>query len=171
MRLAEVLGQFVGQFSQPELIRGIVKDVNKQKMTCTVEPFNGGADFVDVKLTAGEGRNENSVVVVPVIFSVVYVGIIDGDSRDTFLAKTTDVREIIFMGGENGGLCITPELIKQLNRMSARIDRLESAINGGKPATGAPDSGAALSTSMKSVLSAALIAEDFGEIENKKIKH
>lgn len=173
MRLGEALGQFVRAFIKPELVRGTVKSVNKNNKTCIVEPTDGGADYTDVKLTAAEGNNVDAVVMYPKVGSTIFLATLEGNSTDTFVAQMTEVEEVVFHDGKNGGIAITPELVTQLSRMTARIDRLESAIKGGIAAVppAPPDSGNALIGSMKALLATPLLKEDFSKVENEKIKH
>lgn len=56
------------------------------------------------------------------------------------------------------------ELKTQLDIVTERIDTIYSAINNAAPTTGAPDSGAALLTSMKTALSTQVNNEDFSDI-------
>jgi phage baseplate assembly protein V len=76
---------------------------------------------------------------------------------------------VTFNGGENGGLTITPELVAQLEKMSARIDGIIDAIKNGVPIP--QDGGAGLQTTIKAALIAIVDKEDFSAVENEKIKH
>jgi phage baseplate assembly protein gpV len=76
---------------------------------------------------------------------------------------------ITLNGGENGGLTVTPKLVEQLEKMSARIDGIIDAINNGVPVP--QDGGAGLQTTIKASLSAIVDKEDFSEVENDKVKH
>ena len=68
-----------------------------------------------------------------------------------------------------GGLCKTPELKKQLDILTGRLD---SVINGIKTASVTPeDGGATLKSGIVASIEAYTQKEDFSEIENDKIKH
>jgi len=68
-----------------------------------------------------------------------------------------------------GGLCKTPELKKQLDILTGRLD---SVINGIKTATITPeDGGASFKAGIVASIEAYTKKEDFSQIENDKIKH
>lgn len=72
-------------------------------------------------------------------------------------------------GDSFGGLCKTPELKKQLDILTGRLD---SVINGIKNASVTPeDGGATLKSGIVASIEAYTQKEDFSEIENNKIKH
>ncbi len=114
-------------------------------------------------------------------------GIVENNPNDAFVIKATDLDEIkitdvpniviantetiIINDGENGGLTITPKLVEELQKMTARIDGIINALQNAVPATGTPDSGAALILSIKTALETIVQKEDFSRIENEKIKH
>lgn len=72
-------------------------------------------------------------------------------------------------GDKFGGLCKTPELKKQLDILTGRLD---SVINGIKTAPVTPeDGGASFKSGIIATISAYTQKEDFSQIENSKIKH
>lgn len=168
-KLGQALLAFMKPHLKKELKRGTIKSVDKARNLCTVTPFDNGADYIDVKLTASEGDNVESVIMYPKIGSSVYIGLIDGNDSDTFVAQMTEVDEIVFHNGNNGGMTITPELVKQLKIMSNRIDILYKAIEGGVIVP--LDGGASLKSSMLAITQVGGQKENFSKIENEKIKH
>jgi len=152
-----------------------VKKVDSE--TCDVEV--GGFTITGVHLASVSNGNKNNLIIKPKVGSVVLVcDKTGGDmawlnvvSFSEIESVTLKVDEILINEGKNGGLCITPELKTQLDKMTARIDGIINALNAGTAGTGAPDSGAALITSIKTVLATIVDKENFLQIENPKIKH
>ncbi len=112
-----------------------------------------------------------SVCIKPGQNSLCVIGLLESLDTAAFLINAEKVELIEYNGGENGGLTITPELVAQLNKMTARIDGIISALNNALPATGAPDSGAGLIANIKAGLASIMDKEDFGNIEDTKITH
>lgn len=78
-------------------------------------------------------------------------------------------KTIAFDGDKFGGLCKTPELKKQLDILTGRVD---SIINGIKTATVTPeDGGATLKSGIIASIEAYTQKEDFSQIESDKVKH
>lgn len=78
-------------------------------------------------------------------------------------------KTITFDGDKFGGLCKTPELKKQLDILTGRVD---SIINGIKTATVTPeDGGATFKSGIIASIEAYTQKEDFSQIESDKVKH
>ncbi len=126
---------------------------------------NEGLELFNISLGLG------SVCIKPQQDSLCIVGLLEGQDTIAFLINAEKVELIELNGGKNGGLTITPELVTQLDKMTARIDGIISALNNAVPATGAPDSGATLIGNIKTGLASIIDKEDFGDIEDTKITH
>ena len=139
----------------------------------------------DVRLRAVINTNTEQVLVTPKVGSyVLVVDLSAGDYRDLAVIACSEVSEVnikignttatinaegvMFNGGANGGMTITPKLVEQLDKMSARIDGIIDAINNGVPV--AQDGGVALQTSIKAYLAGIVDKENFDNVENEKIK-
>lgn len=81
--------------------------------------------------------------------------------------NTSDV--LTFDGDDNGGLCITPELVKQLGYLTTRVDTIINALKNS--ATAAHDGGATYKAGIVSTLASITNKEDFSKIESDKVKH
>lgn len=83
---------------------------------------------------------------------------------------SVDSKKTVTIDGDGfGGLCKTPELKKQLDILTGRLD---SVINGIKNATVTPqDGGASFKSGIIASIEAYTQKEDFSQIENNKIKH
>ncbi len=126
---------------------------------------NAGLEFFNVSLGLG------AICVKPKKGSRCIIGVLEGQGTATFLLNAEAIELVEYNGGQNGGLTITPELVTQLGKMTSRIDGIIQALNNAMPATGAPDSGAALIASIKTSLQAIQHKEDFSKIEDTKITH
>lgn len=146
-----------------------VVKVDTSKMTCEAVELESEQKLYGVRLAAN--NKGSKTVVIPKAGSVVLVGIIGNNRQSRYVAMVSEAESIMLMGDSNGGLCITPELKTQLDKLTARVDTIINAINAGVPATGAPDSGTALIASIKAVLSGMPPKESFKNIENTKVTH
>jgi hypothetical protein len=153
--------------------------------TVDCSPVDGGAQLLGVRLGAAMGAA--GILVLPAVGSEIIVGFLDRNNavalvysevetlevatgtEDAYSAVVMDKESIVFNEGENGGMCITPELKTQLDKMSARIDGIIDAINNA--AFVAQDGGAMLQTNIKTALAGLTDVESFENIENDKIKH
>ncbi len=110
-----------------------------------------------------------AIMTKPAVGCECIIAILEAEDSVAWLIHTDEADEIVFRDGENGGLTITPELKKQLDTMTKRIDAVYNAINNSAVAPG--DGGATFKTNMVAVLSTVTQKEDFSKIEDEKIKH
>ena len=145
------------------------KIVSVDDETCTID--RNGLQFEDVRLAAVIDGNTKNLLIKPKVGSMVLVAdLSEGLLRDLAVIGWSEVDSITINRGENGGLTNTPELKSQLDKLSKRVDDIISAINGAPTATPA-DGGAAAQTYTKGKLALIVDKEDFGDIEDTKIKH
>jgi hypothetical protein len=150
------------------------KVVSVAGAVCTVERLLDGKRMVEVRLNATINDSEG-LVITPAAGSYVLVSCIDGDkwfvSQFSTIEKITlNVADTIEInGGTHGGLCVTPELKTQLEKMTARIDGIIDAINKAVPTP--QDGGTALQTTMKVQLATLTDKENFNGIENENFTH
>lgn len=123
-------------------------------------------EYLQVRKIATE--KTKGFIVTPKVGSFVIISRI-ANSDDLFVSMFSEIEKIEFNGGENGGLVITPELKKQLEKMSKRIDGIMNALKNS--ATGAQDGGAAYKAAIVTSLNTITDKESFSDIENKKITH
>lgn len=72
-------------------------------------------------------------------------------------------------GDDNGGLCITPELVKQLGYLTTRVDTIINALKNSQ--TAAQDGGATYKAGIVSTLATITNKENFSNVESDKVKH
>lgn len=157
--------------SLPVILSATVTAVDRSKQTCDVV-LSDDLEMFGVRLKSAVDENtENGVVVYPAENSDVLIARMNKSPKDFYVIGFGSIEDIIINGGANGGMCIAPTLTTELAKLTARVDIIIDAINAGTPATGTPDSGAALIASIKTVLATIGQKEDFSEIENEKVKH
>lgn len=122
-------------------------------------------EYYDISLGFG------SLIVKPTLNTDCLIAILEGQESVTWLLHASEVDAMVFNGGENGGLTNIIELKTQLSKLTKRVDDIISAINNGVPATGAPDGGAGLQTTIKTALALITEKENFNNIEDTKITH
>lgn len=142
-----------------------IDSIDKELNTCEVSPVDGDAELIDVKLIATE-EAQNGFIIYPAIDSVVIVTFIDKDTA--FLSMSTDIDEIVYNGGNNGGLINIETIKAELNKNNAILNAIKDGFNNFIPVVN--DGGAALKTLMTGVLSS-LPVGDFSAMEDEKFKH
>lgn len=143
---------------------GVVSEIDKVLNTCDVAPLDGEAEILDVKLVATE--EATGLIVYPVDGSNVIITFIDKDTA--FLSMCTDVEEVVYHGGENGGLVNINTLIEGLNKNNEILTAIKDGFTNFIPTPN--DGGAALKILMTSSLSA-LSVGDFSAMEDETFKH
>lgn len=141
--------------------------VSVEGNTCTVD-FDG-LQLSEVRLSATIDSSVEPIIITPIIGSTVVVVDLSGEMRELCVLLYSSIQSINIMGGHNGGLCITPKLVENLNKLSARVDGIIDALKDS--ATAANDGGAAYKTAITTALSTLTDKEDFSAIESTSIFH
>ena len=145
---------------------GKVISIDKELNTCDVEPINKGADLLDVKLTATEG-NKKGIIIYPKIGTNVLVTFLDNEN--SFVSMCTEIDEIIYNEGTNGGLINIETLISELDKNNMILNAIKTVVSSPIPeaGNGAPS---ALGTALNSALGSLQIGS-FNSMEDEKFKH
>ena len=137
------------------------------------------AEILDVLLNAN-GDPDNSVTIVPVVGSVVYVTYYD--KNNAFISLVAEVEKVliknssvslevsdkVYLNGDSfGGLIKVEELKTQIDKNTAVIDAMQSAFNSWITIPG--DGGAALKALSSSFTSKPTANLD--DIENENVQH
>lgn len=138
---------------------------NSKEFTVDVKDMNGTI-YPEVRKVGTIGKK--GIVPTPSNGSYVIVSRIS-NSDDLFVSMYSEIDTLILMGGENGGLCITPTLIQELNKTNQLLTAIVGVING-TPLTQPGGSPSVLQTALKSAISGKTIG-DYSNVENKKIRH
>jgi hypothetical protein len=141
--------------------------VSVEGNTCTVD-FDG-LQLSEVRLSATIDSSVEPIIITPAIGSTVVVVDLSGEMRELCVLLYSSIQSINIMGGHNGGLCITPKLVENLNKLSARVDGIIDALTNS--ATVAQDGGAAYKTAITTALSTLTDKEDFSAIESTSMFH
>lgn len=142
----------------------VVNSVDKTLNTCDVSPLDGDAEIFDVKLIATE--SQKGFIKYPVKGSNVIITFIDKDTA--FLSLCTEVEEVIYHDGSNGGLININTLISELNKNNQILTAIKDGFTNFIPIPN--DGGAALKSLMLSSL-AILPVGDFSNMEDETFKH
>jgi len=143
---------------------GVITNIDKALNTCDVAPLDGEAEILDVKLIATE--SQTGLIQYPFEGSSVIITFIDKDTA--FLSMCTDIEEVIYHDGSNGGLININTLISELNKNNQILTAIKDGFTNFIPV--ANDGGAALKALMISSLSI-LPVGDFSSMEDETFKH
>ncbi len=144
----------------------VIKSVDKNKRTCVVYTITGKtqSEIPDVRLMASV---DDGVLFVPVVGS--NVTIILTQQADPYITQYSDIDEIIFRGGDLGGLVKLKETVERLNKIEDDINAIKKVFS----TTWTPtpnDGGAALKAAAATWAGQQLQKTTEGDIENDKIK-
>jgi len=171
--------------TQAFIIEGIVKEIDKDNNTCEVEPLDGGAEYLDVRLSPLTGTKDKGLILYPKKDSNVQIlkitetesiilatqeiesfGLFVGQS---FKMEVDKDGNLLYNGGDNGGLIIVDKLKEQVDKNSDILQTiltvLQTPIN--ETGNGAP-------SSFQQALNAATQGKqvaNLSSITNDKIKH
>lgn len=152
---------------------GTVKSVNETERTCVIYDDDLDIDFEDVRLRPVLDGND-SLVLVPKINSwALAVRIEDEDewmliAAGEFEKVLITCENVVFNGGEKGGLVNWTEVKTELDKTNAVVNALKDALTNWVVVPG--DGGAAL----KAFATGALAALTVGNFDNKvddRVKH
>lgn len=183
--MAESIRDLIQKIAKPNMplpsIPCKVLSIDEDSVTCDVEPLNGDAEILGVKLSANED-SDTGVIIYPKEESIVYVIWLDSQNalvtlvsevdkvtiNTNELSLVIDDETIALNGDEFGGIVDAKELKKQCDKNSGAIDSILDAINNGIPVP--QDGGSGLQASMKAFIATAE-SGDFSSIENEKVTH
>lgn len=122
--IAEIMQDFFRVFMSNEQLYGsigTVKSVKSPDKTCVVEIVNGGT-YDEIKLQ--QVSNNSGFFIVPSVGSVVLVEW--NNNTDGYVALHSEIDEIIFQDGLNGGLIKVTDLTAKLNSLVIEVNQLIS---------------------------------------------
>lgn len=144
---------------------GKIVSVNDGEATASVQIVNGD-EIPDVRLQ--QVKTATGLFVKPTVGSVVLVSWID--KTTCFVSMFSDVDEVVFQDGANGGLINISELTDKLNELTDKYNDLVNRLLAWVPV--ASDGGAALKTALTTPtpieVNPPFVAGDY---ENENFKH
>ena len=146
---------------------GICKDVDKVKRTCTFLPAGDDAERFDIRFQSLMGSDKGWVV-IPVEGSAITVTFVNKSTG--FVSLTEDIEQIIYQGGNNGGLINIEVLKAELAKNNAILQAILSIL-GGAPI---PEAGNGAPSSLQAALGAVtsvLQLGDFNNMEDTSLLH
>ena len=169
-KFADIFHRKLESAKQAQLRFAVCKSVNWDDKTMTAIGVSDDVPYEGVQLGFGY------MDIKPKKETVCLIGILEGKEALSFLINAEDVElvevksdKIEINGGENGGMCKTPELKMQLDKLTARVDTIIDALNNAQATP--QDGGSALILMVKTTLATITQKENFGNIENDKITH
>lgn len=166
--ITEILKKTAREAVHLTLVRCIVTAVDNTAQTCDVEPLNGDAPILGVKLKAREDSEPDGIVVFPANGSDVVVGFTEGNDTDAFVLVFSDFDQVVIDGGENEGLVKLPVLRDEIEKLNNFLSQIKQAFTSWTPVPS--DGGAALKAVMTSALASVQTA-DLSNAGNDKFKH
>jgi len=149
---------------------GIVEENYPDKDYIDVKDLSGTL-YTDVRKRAsmGEGVDaKKGCVITPVKGSSVIISRI-GDSDELFVEMFSEVKSIIFDGGENEGLVKVKVLTDKINALENDINNLKTAFNTWVVTPN--DGGSKLKVAAATWAGSQLQVTNKADIQNEKIKH
>lgn len=159
---------------------GVASNIDETAFTCTVTRANGSV-YEDVQLKALKEISTGAVIIpkdgtwvhILAIGEPDYLVIACEEAAKVIVTIDSMTYEVdkdghVFNGGDNGGITITPELKKQLDRMNTQLQTVITTLETWVPV--AQDGGAMLQTTFKANIVGKSEA-DFSNIEDPKVKH
>jgi hypothetical protein len=163
--IAEVLQEFIFHTLKDEEYYsriGVVKSVNDEEKTAEIELINGDI-LDDVRLQ--QVASNSGIFYKPSVNSVVLISFTD--KTTAYISLFSQLDEIIFQGGENGGLIKIQEQTDKINELVGYVNDLYNLL---QTWTVVPqDGGLALQTAALLLTSPPDL--DKSDFENEKFKH
>lgn len=163
MNLRDVIKKIANDNEEVYSIPCTVKSVSGK--TCDVEPLNGDADILGVKLQAND--TTEGILFVPSVGSIVIVSFENKDNA--FVSMWSEIESIQLRGDSFGGLIKIDSLITKINNIETDINNLKTALGGWVVAPG--DGGTALKTALTTYISQPITNTTKSDLENDKVKH
>jgi hypothetical protein len=161
-----------------EVFGARVKAVDRKRRTCDVV-VDDNLTLYGCRLNAVVDDYENAVLAVPAMDSVVAVQALNGDMKNLIVVSVSEIesvnvavgemsvsiseRDVVFNGGDNGGLVKVSEMVSWMLKVSTDMQTLKTQLSAWPVAgNGAP---------LGLVFSPATPTPKVADFEDKKVKH
>lgn len=91
--MRRIIEQVCKELMLPNLTARVLA-VDKSENTCDVQPLNGGAQLLDVKLRADDGKTSGQII-YPAKGSLVLIAPVDNDAAHYFVVMFSEVDEVV----------------------------------------------------------------------------
>lgn len=88
------------QVGPVQVIPATVTAVDRGNWTVDVNPVDGSADVLDVRLRSFAGDNKDGWVLVPAINSTVLIGFINNNNANAYVASYGEISELVLVMGD-----------------------------------------------------------------------
>lgn len=160
--LAKGMGQHMRNELNAQIEFAVVESV--QENTCTVQMLTDNEGVLTEGISTMISGNTN---IRPKLKSKCLVAHIMNDDSEGLLIWCDEIEGLHMNGDEHGGLCITPKLVTEVNKLKAWMNAVQQAFNSWVVAPS--DGGAALKALSTTFTN--MQQPDFSQIENKTVKH
>lgn len=115
-----------------------VIEVDRAKLTCDVEPADGGAAYVDVRLQSTIDDSDQGVFLIPKVGSFVTISIVSNDDNYCYVAQYSEIDEFVYkideleLSGNKDGVRINNKgenLKNVLNDWQSEFGKLCDEVN------------------------------------------
>lgn len=137
---------------------------DEETQTIEVEPIDGTADYLQARLQV---EKSSGVLIIPSVGSVVMLE--QTSINSGYITMYSEVDEIVFLDGTNGGLVKVSELVDKINTIENDINTLKNAFSSW--VTVPNDGGAALKAITSSWSGQQMQPTQVSDLENEKVKH
>ena len=180
MTIQEAIRKLAGTDELGEMYGCVCKVTKVEGLSCEVEPVNGDAAILDVRLVAEESGNYFSLI--PKLGSTVIVQFLNNAAA--YVTMVSEVSEVFIKvggisfklteggielnGGQLGGMVKVEALVNKINALESDLNTLKAAFNSWVIVPS--DGGAALKT-IAATWSAQVITQTVrADLENNKVK-
>jgi hypothetical protein len=172
MTMRAALIQLIRESQTFGLIIGTCESVNEQKLTCTIQPLNGGAKYYKVRLKLEVGF-KTGVYSIPEKGSLVLAAQLGNQNNVMVIAvekpeSVVIAGQLVKLNGDDFTLLKGAETLQELNKLKALVEGIRVAL------TGSPiiplDGGLTYKTAITAAI-ASLPSPSFIDLENKTVKH
>ena len=165
--IAGTIERIVAKTSAMVVTEGVVEAVDRDKKTCDVSRDNM-PELFSVRLNAVVSA-AGTLTIYPAKGSRVLCVIIENNPTDAYVLTCTDVEDVVFNEGENGGLLRVEAVAAQLSEVKDDLNALKNVFKTWVTAPG--DGGAALKAAAATWAGQGLPDVDVDLLQNKKFKH
>lgn len=100
---------------------GTAKDVDKKARTCTFVPAGDDAERLNIRFQSLIASNRG-LAIIPVEGSAITVSFVNKSTG--VVIATEDIDEIVYQGGENGGLVNVDPLSTSINNIETKVNAI-----------------------------------------------